>query len=81
MIETLASIEFADDKTVDPDFAVSLMEAASSELAACSSDEKFIISEAIRTKLEELEEENADPEVIAFFKNFEDNFSVGTDWP
>ena len=42
----------------------------------CSSDEQFIISEAINKKVADLLEEKASPKVIEFYENFEENYSV-----
>ena len=61
MLDLLAAIELADDSIIDPDFAVSLMESASAELEMCSSDEQFIISEAISKKVADLLEKKASP--------------------
>ncbi len=76
MLDLLAAIELADDSIIDPDFAVSLMESASAELEMCSSDEQFIISEAINKKLADLLEKKASPKLIEFYEKFEENFSV-----
>ncbi len=73
VVDALAFLELSDDTTIDPDSAVQAIEDLTATLRTASPAELQAVRDEATAALKRSEEELADPEVQAFYRDFMTN--------